>query len=123
MPPLRVPANNVGPLNRSVLMLSATPGRPVLIFVQLWPLFAETKTPSPSVPAYRFAPLTSSDSTRRLVRPVLAAVQFTPPSVERKTPPSVPAKTVVPLSATSLTNRFVRPVFDWAHELPLLAER
>ena len=56
--------------------------------------------------------------------PVLAVVQDSPLSVERKRPPPmVPAKIVLPLTARQRTLKFVRPVFTDVHELPPSVER
>jgi hypothetical protein len=48
-------------------------------------------------------PEIAKDVTYLFVKPVLAAVQFVPLLVERKTPPLVPAKRFVPETARAWT--------------------
>ena len=82
------------------------------------------QTPPPLVPAKRFVPLTARESTAVLVRPVFAAVQILPLSLDKKTPPPlVPAKRFVPLTASELTDVFVRPLFTTVQLLPLLVDK
>src|SRR5450756_679197 len=65
--------------------------------------------------------------TSVLVRPVFTAVQWSPPSIERKTPaPQVPAYKVVGVfgsMARQETCDLARPVFTRVQYSPLLVER
>jgi hypothetical protein len=99
-PPVLVPAKSIGNDAFAALgesdqtMVFVIPG---LTAVQLDPLFAERKTPSPRVAAKRtsdaFLVTTVSALTFVFVKPVLTGDQFVLVSVERtKTPPEVPAK-------------------------------
>lgn len=68
--------------------------------VQLLPLFVERKTPTSSVPAKRFFPITARDETQvSSGNPELTAVQLAPLFLDKKTPALVPTKRFVPLTA------------------------